>query len=253
MLTNNDQSAEAKRERIRQAQAALRATGKSPRALGAENELKVVDWIYRWGWSGAGPINALLGRTSGGYAQRLVKKGLLRATRTASGTPREFYTLTESGLELATRHTSRLHEYRELDPARVNQQQIRHYLLAQNYVASMLNRGSADDFRTEREQENRDQRGDKRPDAILLRENTRIGVEIELSAKFGRQLDEFVLRLHRALLGDAKTPPSLSLVVVASDSPALLAQYFQTACSLPAEDAAILRQAVFTAEGEPFR
>lgn len=36
-------------------------------------------------------------------------------------------------------------------------------------------------------------------------------------------------------------------------SPALLAQYFQNACSLPAEDAAILRQAVFTAEGEPFR
>ena len=74
MSTNNDQSAEAKRARIRQAQAALRATGKSPRQLGIENELRVIDWIYRWGWSGAGPINLLLNRTSGGYAQRLVKK-----------------------------------------------------------------------------------------------------------------------------------------------------------------------------------
>src|SRR5450759_4899907 len=53
------------------ARAALAASGKSPRRLGEESRLKVIEWIYRWGYTSATIVQLLIGRTSAGYAQKL--------------------------------------------------------------------------------------------------------------------------------------------------------------------------------------
>ncbi len=219
---------ENKREKqLADARAALAANGKSPRQLGLESRLGVLEWIYRWGYTSSAVIQTLLGKTSGGYAKKLVKQGWLSATKTESGTPAVIYTLTVTGLQEVERRASTLYQYSEIEPGRINQQLVRHNLLAQQSTANLLASSSITSYETERMfLQQGDKPGVKRPDVVWVTPSgLRMGVEIELSAKWGRDLDQFVLAIANALLATKDTPAPYGRFVVISDSPAIIKRY----------------------------
>ena len=138
------------------------------------------------------------------------------------------YTLSETGQQEAERLAENLHRYPESDPYRINQQQIRHYLLAQQATINTLNRKAITDFMTERQLDSAgDKAGEKRPDVLwLLDGGTRIGVEIELSAKWDRRLDDFVIGIARSLqTKNPETPDKYQRFVIVTDSPAIQKRY----------------------------
>ncbi|TIC78483.1 hypothetical protein [Crenobacter intestini] len=218
--------------RMRAAHQTLRDAGQNSLERGQENLLTALTWIYRWGWTTSDMLNRVLGRTSGGYALRQEKRGLLRGTATASGVPKKFYTLTEGGLIEASRHSDERIPY-DLDPYRVNQNLIRHDLIAQNIVLKILNNGQTADYITERQQRIKYQNGEHKIfDAIVIDDDgRRNGIEVELTKKFDRQRDQFV----RSICDDLMSG-HVSRVLIVSDSNAILRDYklsFEPGAELP--------------------
>ncbi len=199
--------------------------GQSPHERSIQKRQTVLTWIYRWGYSSAEIIRQVVGQTAGGYAKKLESRGLLIATRTESGIPRAIFTLTESGHQEAERLANDLAPYPELDPYRVNQQQIRHNLLAQQATIQELASGNAYDYSTERLVVlDGDKPGQKRPDAMWLAlDGRKTAVEVELTAKWERRLDEFVLAVTVGL--DPQNGPHYNEFVVITDSPAIERRY----------------------------
>jgi len=223
---NNTNQKSGKQIQLAAARAALSATGKSPRQIGNESRLMVIDWIYRWGYTSSEVIQVLLGKTSGGYLKRLAKQGWLSSTKTKSGIPSVFFTLTEQGLEEAERRATSLYRYPEVDPYRVDQAKIRHYLIAQLLTANALKAGSIVSFETERMFCGEgDKAGIKRPDVVWNTGNYLVAVEIELSAKWARDLDDFVLSIGRALQSTSEAPARFGRFIIVSDSPAIIDRY----------------------------
>lgn len=212
---------------LAKARKVLAETGKSPRQIGIESRQTVLDWVYRWGYTSSSLIQFLLGRTSGGFAQKLARQGWLIATKTVSGTPSAFYTLTEQGLQEAERFSSALYRYPEVDLYRVNQLQIRHYLIAQYATLNGLHAGSLTCYETERMFSlTGDKFGVKRPDIVWhTQAGIKIAVEIELSAKWERILDGFVLGIARALQSTENKSASYSRFAIISDSRAIIERY----------------------------
>jgi hypothetical protein len=99
-------------DQLAAARASLIAQGKSPRQIGLESRLKIILWIYKWGYTTSTIIQTLLARTSGGYAKKLCQQGWLTCTNTSSGSPTAFYTLTQLGLSEAERHSQFLYPYK---------------------------------------------------------------------------------------------------------------------------------------------
>jgi len=157
------------------------------------NRKMAVDWIYRFGFSSAQVLRQCLNKESCSWLSTEVKRGWLRSTRTGSGVPTVIYTLTEMGLEFAHHHATKLLPYVELDPYRVSQPKIRHDLLVQKLSIAALRESAITQVTSERELNEGDQRGQKRADAIWhLADGKRLGIEMELSAKYGQKLDEFI-------------------------------------------------------------
>jgi len=130
------------------------------------------------------------------------------------------------GLQEAERFAPELYRYPESDPYKVNQKLLRHNLLAQKITVEAIRTGLVSSFETERMfAQDGDKSGVKRPDVVLVTTNNlRIGIEVELSAKWSRDLDDFVLGILRAL--DTSTHKShYSRFTVASDSPAIIDRY----------------------------
>jgi hypothetical protein len=195
--------------------------GMTPRQKGIQNRLAVVDWLYKWGYSSAPLLQQLLKKQATGYAAAAVKAGYLIQTKTDSGSPKYIYTLSESGVQLATKHSNRLLRYPELEPFRINQALIRHQLLAQKATLTALQSNLIQGYLTERMiDEIGDKLGVKRPDAVFLKEDKKIGVEVELSSKWDRKLDQFL-----SGIGSAFANKSYDLFMIYSDSPALIERY----------------------------
>lgn len=212
---------EAQRKAQTAAAIAARKDLPSTRERGLQNQLKVIDWIYKWGYSTSPIIQSLLQKQSNNFTTAATKKGLLIRTATESGTPNYYYTLSEVGLELATKHASQLLRYPEIDPYRVNQSQIRHYLLAQHATLKALQSNKITDYLTERMIDgDGDKAGVKRPDIIFNMSDIKAGVEIELSAKWDRKLDQFLSSIGNALKNE-----TYQVFIIFSDSPALLNRY----------------------------
>lgn len=201
--------------------------GESPRARGERKRRRVLNWLYRWGYSSAEIIRQVAGQQAKGYASGLAKKGWLVETKTESGTPRFLYTLSRAGLQEAERLSNDLLRYPEIDPYKINQQQIRHYLIAQQATVNAL-AGAIADYRTERQiDQSGDQPGQKRPDVVwqLPEGRGKMGVEIELSAKWDRRLNEFIFGIARALQHKTDKPAEYQRFAVVSDSPAIIRRY----------------------------
>lgn len=116
----------------------------------------------------------------------------------------------------------------------IDRQEIRHYLLAQQSTWKALSLPSVrtaqtiSDYETERMfEESGDKAGDKRPDVVWRPATGKeVGVEIELSAKWDRRLNEFVLGICRALQARGiDSPARYQRFVIVTDSPAIARRY----------------------------
>lgn len=199
--------------------------GQSPYERSIQKRQDVLTWVYRWGYASAEIIRQVAGQTAGGYAKKLERHGLLIATKTESGIPRAIFTLTKSGYQEAERFADKLAPYPELDPSRVNQQLIRHNLLAQHITVRELKNGNIHDYLTERFVGlDGDKPGQKRPDVVWIAwDGRRTAVEVELTAKWERRLDEFVLAVGKGL--DPKKGPLYAEFVIVTDAPAIERRY----------------------------
>lgn len=203
--------------------------GQSPRERGDEKMRLALDWIYRWGYSSPKVIELIGGAARSGLSARLVKRGLLRSTRTESGgglkgVPDALLTLTELGQQEIERISEKLLQY-DLDPYKINQLKLRHDILAQTATAKALSNSSIQDFRTERELAQRSQQGFKQPDVLWSMSGLRVAVEIELTAKWDRILDQFVDSCINALSSQNEKEPRFNQILLATDSPAISKRY----------------------------
>lgn len=200
---------------------------KSPREIGIQLRLETFEWIYRCGFTTSSVGQMLVNKTSGGYLKKLADQGWLRATKTESGSPLAFFTLAEKGLQEAERHSYALYRYAEIDPYKVNQQTIRHNLIAQYSTLKALQSGHIVDYKTERMLTKQgDKLGVKRPDVMWITESgTRLGVEVELSAKWDRNLDDFILKIFRALKQREDESSDYDRFIIISDSAAIINRY----------------------------
>lgn len=205
----------------------LSMSGRSPKAIGIESRLKVFIWIYRWGYTSASIVLLLLSRTSGGYLQKLANQNWLKSTKTKAGSPISFFTLSELGIQEAERHSLHLFKYVEIDPFKVDQSKIRHYLLAQLSTINALKSGHIVDYETERMfSKNGDKLGTKRPDIIwITKSGSRLGIEVELSAKWDRRLDDFIIKIINGLRQREDSTSEYKRFVIISDSPAIISRY----------------------------
>jgi hypothetical protein len=191
------------------------------------NRCAAADWIYRFGFSSSQVLKDVLKKQGAGWPSIAAKRGLLRSTKTESGVPGVFYTLAEPGLELAERNSMTLLPYPEIDPFRVNQATMRHNLLVQMLTVRAINSGQIVRVTTEKELTAGDLRGHKRPDAIWhFEDGQRIGIEMELSAKWERKLDEFITGITASL--NAEVPEDrLDGFAIITDSEAICRRYRQ--------------------------
>lgn len=201
--------------------------GLSPVEVGQIKAQKALLWVYRWGWSTSTILEIVGGAKGSGLAARLVRRGLLKATKTeagpAAGAPVAILTLTQEGqnqCEKFIENESDLLEY-QLDPYRVDQSKIRHNELAQRATAKNLLDGSIVDYITEQMASAKSEKNVKQHDIIWICDNgEKIGVEVEISAKWARKLDEFVLSCIKSI--HAK---KVNEIYIATDSKAIQNRY----------------------------
>lgn len=205
----------------------------SPRQVGREKRAKALRWVYSWGWSSPSVLACVANDNGNGLAARLVRQGLLKRTRTESGgghknVPASILTLTAAGIievERDLRRAEDLLPY-ELDAHRVQQALLRHDTLAQLTTAKALQAGSITGYLTERELRRRSANGVKQPDVVWVSPHGLWAIEIELSAKWGKDLDHFVLACIDSLeQGSNGAPARFAFVCVVSDAPAILERY----------------------------
>lgn len=198
----------------------------SPSQIAELNERVIACWVYQWGYTSAGIIQQVLNKRASGWAALAVERGLLRALRTESGTPRSIYVLTEQGLAVAERHVDVLHPYQFLNPHRISQRLIRHSLVGQQCTLSVIRTKQIQSYKTELQFHEGDRPGDKRPDVVwVTHSGERIGVEIELSAKWGNRFDDFIARMVAAVSEKQDGSRSYDSFAVLTDSPALAERY----------------------------
>ena len=201
--------------------------GLSPVEVGQIKAKKALLWVYRWGWSTATILEIVGGAQGSGLSARLVRRGLLRATKTeagaAAGAPVAILTLTQQGqneVEKFLENDSDLIEY-QLDAYRVDQSKIRHNELAQRATAKNLRDGSIVDYITEQMAATKSEKNIKQHDIIWICDNgEKIGIEVELSAKWSRKLDEFVLSCIKSI-----NSKKVNQIYIATDSKAIQNRY----------------------------
>jgi hypothetical protein len=206
--------------------------GMSPRARGAEKSRLALNWIYVWGWSSSAILDLVTDGKRTGLSARLVRQKLIASTKTESGggvagIPVNMLTLTSVGLDEVERLREDLLNY-EIDPYRIDQSKLRHDYLAQRATVTSLKNQTILDFKTPHELAAKSAKGVKQPDVLWIRpDKIRMGIEVELSAKWDRKLDEFVLRCLQSLQKNQTNPMpnEVDEIAVVSDSKAIVKRY----------------------------
>jgi hypothetical protein len=97
---------------------------------------------------------------------------------------------------------------------------VNHNLLVQEVTINAKSVGAIDDYLSERMLATQDELGQKRVDAVWVKGEIRIGVEVEKSKKWARDLDDFVLKIITAIESG-----KYSQFIIFSDSPAIISGY----------------------------
>jgi len=209
-----------------------RLAGHSTLERGKERTLTALEWIYRWGWASSTTIEILAGTQRSGLAQRLVKSGLLVSTKTQSRRnekflPGSFLTLTVDGKHMVEVNRMEPMQY-EHRPERVNQNHLMHDEMAQRFTAERLTAGVISEYLSEKEMKAKSQNGIKNPDAVWLSpDGKKVSVEIELSPKWERDLDTFVLS-SLVSLSCKNGPARFDQLQIITDAPAIQKRYQKT-------------------------
>jgi hypothetical protein len=182
----------------------------SPRERGREKDSLALEWIYRWGFSSATLTDAFASPNRRGVAARLEKKKLIigwpcEAAGGIPGIPDRVFTLARQGVEEIECQLTEDHllGYPRESYKVINWNQLRHDLLIQKFTIDRLHSGIITGFQTPREIDRQSKPGQKQPDAVWISEEFgKIAVELELTIKHGRQLDQTML----AVLLSVKPP-----------------------------------------------
>lgn len=210
----------------------LALAGRSPRQVGEEKAFKALSWVYKWGWSSSKVLGLLCNDNQNGLAARLVKRGFLIKTRTESGggcrdIPAFIFTLTEQGIAEVERHLKAETDLLEYDtnPLKIKQTLLRHDNLAQFITANSLIKENISDFLTPALIKKKSESGVKQPDVIWLNNGKKYAVEVELTGKWQRNLDMFILAVLTSLLPRKDGETLYDKYFIVSDSEAILSRY----------------------------
>ena len=172
--------------------------GQSPHDRARQKQQIVCKWVYYHGVSTAEIINQVAGQKAPGYAKKLVEKGLLVASRTISGSPKYFYTLSKAGLNLASEFSIAPIEYKCLSPSKLSQTIFDHNFAVQKI--SLAAREYGFKYQTQAQVALKHTLGAKIPDGVLVdKDNNKIAIEVEFSQKFGRTLDMMISAIANSL------------------------------------------------------
>ena len=182
------------------AAAVAKLAGRSPRAVGREKQLTALKWIYRWGWSSPGVVDAHASSGRRGLALGLVKKKLVdqhitEAVGGVRGVPDYVLTLTPDGVAEVESELKEdeLIGYPSAEADKlIVWRQLRHDLLIQRYTAQRFSENKIMGFLTPREMRNQSAISVKQPDAVWMIAGKKIAIELELTAKKDRELDQFI-------------------------------------------------------------
>ena len=202
-------------------------TEDDPSKQGEANKQNALVWIYLWGYSTAPLLQLLLRHKGMSWTAAAIKNGWLRKTGMTARDRVKIVTLTAKGVSWVEERMNVIFKYSELDPHRIAPQTIWHNLLAQRMTILSALVGEAVAYRTERQEAARSVRGAKKPDVVWFgKERQRIGVEIELNAKWDRRFDEFVSSTITALSPSAEGAPArYQQFLVVTTSPAIALRY----------------------------
>ena len=194
----------------------------TPNQYAKKRDYKLLRWVWKWGHSSKVILQKLSESSRHGIVNRLVKNGLLTETKTESGPPASFFTLTEKGLAEVERQVERLHFYPYLDPYKVRQNTLRHDLMAQNYTVKNGIAGQIKNYDTPLTMRAMSARNVKEPDCVWQMANGEvIAIEIELTKKWERDFDEFRLKVVNALDNNSR----YSKFYLVTDSKAIAKAY----------------------------
>lgn len=213
---------------------AAKANGKTPQQIGHERALQALRWVHLFGWSTASLLEQLVSTNRGGLAAKLVKQGLLKKHLSPGGggikgAPLAVLTLTAAGEAYVTRYADSIDELNTYSPS-IGWAQLRHDCLVQQLAIQALAAANGPmRIISDREARSRGIAG-KIHDLVLIEDaddiRIRTLIEVELTAKRGRELDTFVLGCCQSML-NAEEAGDEAVLHVYSDSPALLRHYRQ--------------------------
>lgn len=180
--------------------------GRSPRQVGHEKALDALKLIYRWGWSTPTMIDTYVNNGRRGLSARLLKNGLTKSERTEAfggikNMPMFIITLTDAGVAEVEANISDITPYEPF----FFKNQLRHDLSIQELTLGNIETGYALDYQTPRELAKQSEAGKKQPDAVWTIQSDNgqdlldVAIELELSAKRDRELDETIFRILKAL------------------------------------------------------
>lgn len=206
--------------------------GRSPRQAGADKANLALLWVYKWGWSSPSILDIISNSARRGLAARLVKNGLLMSTRTASGgavkgVPAFILTLTDTGLAEVERNLEDGFMQYEQNPWKaVPQDILRHDHLTQMATAASFIDKKIKDFQTPKQMAEKSADGIKQPDSVwILPNGEKMGIEVELTQKHDRQLDQFIRGCVIALSTKDGQAPRFDLISIISDSKGVMKNY----------------------------
>jgi hypothetical protein len=186
-------------------------TGKSTLEIGYEKQQIALAWVYRFGWSSAIVLDRLAQKNRRGYSNKLVEKKLLQETENEAGwgvknAPKKFLTLTKLGVEEIEKdlEEEQMVGYPMDGRNLIRLQNAKHDLFVQKYLLNKIEKFGIDliDFKTIRELSTKSEAGIKEPDIVILHNKRTIAIEIELTIKKGRELDQFCNSIIKSLISN---------------------------------------------------
>jgi len=212
---------------LAEARLAFQSSGKSTRQVGNEKNFSAMLWVYKWGFSSASVIDFFVNPNRRGVCSRLLKQGFFANHEMdgggLKGVPLQLITLTQDGVAKVESMLSenQLLQYPTSGEKLINQQKIRHDILMQRYTVEALNGKKITDFLTPRQTAQKSDKNRKEHDAIwILQNDEKLGVELELTAKWERDLDDFV---RKCVLSVAKK--QVDKIGILSPSQAIIDRY----------------------------
>lgn len=199
--------------------------GGSPNTQAEYNKYRAFLLIYKFGFSTDKLITRILNKKATGWASTQVKRGWLRKVESAGQHPGPIFTLTRAGISWIEQHVKNLQPYPEENSTKIHWPLVRHNLFCQAFLIDELKYGRLASYRAERHHGlEADRLGVKKPDMVFVDTDLmRVAIEVELSSKWDRRLDDFVLKVARDLGFEGN--PKYHRYAIVSSSETLLDRY----------------------------